>query len=83
MADDGGQRLDVHAVFQRVGGEGMPQVVKADVLAVRPIQNLGQLLPDGGRVRGGSPPFSERGTSTWNGCSADSLAGHPEWGLAG
>ena len=60
MADDGGQRLDVHAVFQRVGGEGMPQVVKADVLAVRPIQNLGQLLPDGGRVQWGVLLFRRR-----------------------
>lgn len=59
MADDGGQRLDVHAMFQRVGGEGMPQVVKADVLAVRPIQNLGQLLPDGGWVQWGVLLFGE------------------------
>ena len=31
----------------------MPQIVKADVLAVCPVQNLGQLLPDGGRVQWG------------------------------
>ena len=32
MAYHGGQRLDVHAVFNRHGGEGVAQVVEAHLL---------------------------------------------------
>ena len=39
MADDGGQRLDVHSVLQGGGGEGVPQVVEPQTLALRPLQH--------------------------------------------
>ena len=52
MTDDGGESLDVHAVFQRCGCEGVPQIVKSDVFAVSPFQYGGQPLADSGGVSG-------------------------------
>ena len=40
VADHGGERLDVHAVFQRHGCKGMAQIVEADLLAPRSLQYL-------------------------------------------
>ena len=45
MADDGGESLDIHAVLQGGSGEGMAQVMEADVLTIGPFQNRGQSLP--------------------------------------
>lgn len=63
MADGGGEGLHIHAVGQGGGGEGVPQVVEADVFVVRPFQHGGQLFTDRGRVqrevllyRGGKHP---------------------------
>lgn len=63
MTDNGGESLDVHAVFQRCGGESVSQIMKPDVLAVCPFQYGGQPLADSsgisGRVivqRGGEHP---------------------------
>ena len=39
MAQHGGEGLDVHAVFQGQGGEGVAQIVEADLLAPGPLQN--------------------------------------------
>ena len=39
MAQHGGECLDVHAVLQRHGSEGMAQIVKSDLLAPSPLQN--------------------------------------------
>ena len=39
MAQHGGEGLDVHAVFQGHGGEGVAQIVEADLLAPGPLQN--------------------------------------------
>ena len=52
MADDGGEGLDVHAVFQRCGGKSVPQIVKPDVLAVGPFQYGGQPFADSGGISG-------------------------------
>ena len=52
MADDGGQSLDVHAVLQGVGGKGMTQVVKPQMLTPSPFQHSGQLFPYRRRVQG-------------------------------
>ena len=40
MTDHSGQRLDVHAVLNRHGGEGVAEVVEADLLAPRSLQYL-------------------------------------------
>ena len=40
VADHGGQRLDVHAVFKCHGSEGVAEVVEADLLALRSLQYL-------------------------------------------
>ena len=53
MADNGAQRLDVHAVFQGGGGEGVPQIMEPQALALRPFQHRLKPLPDGGRVQRG------------------------------
>ena len=45
MADDGGEGLDIHAVLQGGGGEGVAQVMEADVLTIGPFQNRGQSFP--------------------------------------
>ena len=52
MTDDGGECLDVHAVLQRCGGEGVPQIVKPDVFAVCPFQYGGQTLSDSSGISG-------------------------------
>ena len=39
MAQHGGEGLDVHAVFQGHGGEGVAQIVEADLLTPGPLQN--------------------------------------------
>ena len=39
MADDGGEGLDVHPVFQGHGGKSMPEIMKSDGLAPGPLQN--------------------------------------------
>ncbi len=36
MADDGGERLDVHPVFQGHGGKSMPQIMKSDSTCTPP-----------------------------------------------
>ena len=51
VANNGGQGLDVHAMFQGVGGECVSEVVEADMLAARPFQNSGQLFSNGGGVQ--------------------------------
>ena len=53
MTDDGGQGFDVHAVFQRCGGECVPEIVKPNVLAVGPFQYGGQPLADSRGISGG------------------------------
>lgn len=40
VADDGGQGLDVHAVLQGHGGEGVAQVMEANLFTLRPLQRL-------------------------------------------
>ena len=40
VADHGGERLDVHAVFECHGSEGVAQVVETDLLALRSLQYL-------------------------------------------
>jgi len=50
VANNGGQGLDVHAMLQGVGGECVSEVVEADMLAARPLQDDGQLLSDSSRV---------------------------------
>ena len=60
MTDDGGEGLDVHAVFQRCGCESVPQIVKLDVLAVGPFQYSGQPFTDSGGISGGSLFSGER-----------------------
>src|SRR5699024_12553528 len=49
MADDGAQGLDVHAVFQGGGGEGVPQIVEPQMPALRSLQHCLEPLSDGGR----------------------------------
>ena len=39
VPNDGGQRFDVHAVFQGDGGKGVPQIVKSDSFASGALQN--------------------------------------------
>ena len=51
MSDDGGERFHVHTVLQRGGGEGMAQVVEADVLALRPHQYFFHLSIDALRIQ--------------------------------
>ena len=70
MADDGGQRFDVHAVFQGGGSEGMPQIMEPQAPALRPLQYRLEPLSDGGRVqrgvlfhRGGEHPSGVNGFS--------------------
>ena len=50
MAQDGGQRLNVHSVGQGVGGEGMPQIVEPDPLTSGVIQDPVQAQVDGRRA---------------------------------
>ena len=38
--------LDIHAVFQRRGHEGVPEIVEADFGALGPFQDPAQQLPD-------------------------------------
>ena len=40
VAQHSADRLDVHAVLQRQGGEGVTEVVQADGLQPRPLENL-------------------------------------------
>ena len=40
VADHGRKRLDIHAVFECHGSEGVAQVVEADLLALRSLQYL-------------------------------------------
>lgn len=51
MSDDGGERFHVHTVLQRGGGEGMAQVVEADVLALCPYQYFFHLSIDALRIQ--------------------------------
>lgn len=53
MTDNGGESLDVHTVLQRCGGEGVPEIVKPDMLAVGPFQYGGQPFTDSGGISGG------------------------------
>jgi len=46
VADHGGERLDVHAVFQRHGGEGVAQVVETYLLALRTLEDLLEFAVD-------------------------------------
>lgn len=65
MAQDGGQGLDIHAVAQGVGGEGMAQIMEADVLASGVFQDQSQPFADGVGIQRGvflymdftNPPF--------------------------
>ena len=52
MTDNGGESLDVHAVFQRCGGESVSQIMKPDVLAASPFQYCGQPLADSSGISG-------------------------------
>ena len=51
MSNDGGERFHVHAVLQGGGGEGVAQVVEANVLTLRPHQHLFHLSIDALRVQ--------------------------------
>ena len=53
VADDGAQGLDVHAVLQGSGGEGVPQIVKPQTLTLRPLQHRLEPLPDSSWVHRG------------------------------
>lgn len=64
VADDSGECLDVHAVFQGGRYECVTKVVEADIFALRPLQNGLQPLSDSGGIprgvvfkRGGEHPF--------------------------
>ena len=46
MTDDGGEGLHIHAMLQRHGGEGMPEVVESHSFAVSPFQDLLEPLSD-------------------------------------
>ena len=46
MAQDGGQRLNIHSIGQGVGGEGMAQIVEPDPLAPGVIQYTVQPMVD-------------------------------------
>lgn len=52
MTDNGGESLDVHAVFQRCGGESVSQIMKSDTLTVCPLQYGGQPLADSSGISG-------------------------------
>ena len=52
VADDGGQSLDVHAVLQRRGREGMAEVVEPNILAPGPVKGLFHFAVDALRVDG-------------------------------
>ena len=49
MSYHSGESLDIHAVFQRHGGEGVAQIVKAYLLALRSFEDLLEFAVD--RVR--------------------------------
>ena len=66
VPDDGGQGLDVHPMFQSVGGEHMTQVMKAYLFTSSVFQDFGQPVADnrGGYrsvffLRGGEHPPGE------------------------
>ena len=40
MADDGRERFHIHTMLQRHGCEGMPQIMEANLFALRPLQGL-------------------------------------------
>ena len=50
VADDSAQRLDVHSMLQRGGGEGVPEIVEPEALTLRPLQHYLEPFPDGGRI---------------------------------
>ena len=52
VADDSGQGLDVHAVFQGEGGEGVAQIVEPQVLTACQLQNGVELFPHMASVNG-------------------------------
>ena len=52
VANDGGDGFHVHAVLQGHGGEGVAQVVEANVLAVGPLKGLFQFAIDALRIDG-------------------------------
>ena len=52
VADDGGEGLDVHAVLQSGGGEGVTEVVKPNILTPGPLQGLFHFVVDALRVHG-------------------------------
>ena len=52
MAQDTGQRFGIHATGQRVGGEGVAQIVKPKVRQVVFRQDFFQLTVCGGRIHG-------------------------------
>ena len=53
MADDGGERLDVHPVLKGRGGECMAEIVEPHVPALRPLEDLLHCVVYIMRVHGG------------------------------
>ena len=51
MADDGGEGLDVHPMFQSGSGEGMPEVMETNLFAPSPFQHSLEPLADGSWVQ--------------------------------
>ena len=51
MADDGGECLGVHPMFQSGGCEGMPEVMESNFFASSPLQHSLEPLADGSWVQ--------------------------------
>lgn len=66
VADDGGERLNVHAVLQGGSGEGMTKIVKTYIFTVGPVKGLFHFAVDtlrvdgAGAAGGGEQPFGIR-----------------------
>ena len=60
MAQDRGQRLDVHSVLQGVCGEGMPQIMETRLPAPCVLQQQPETMTDDRRADGHTPLFRRR-----------------------
>ena len=52
MSHDRTQRFYIHTALQRIGGEGMPEIVEAEVLALGSFQGSFKYRPYRGRMTG-------------------------------